>query len=410
MKESLQKAKEEIIERWKQSFEDLQNLNQHNDIIYSYKFSKGRAFLLSECYNGKLKADERLYSKYPENSGLCFKHYFDKDGRALITQELSAIDKAICAGYYNWHNDYIEYVEFNLLSGIPSYIQKITFKNGFRDMYQSVYLNGGGNAPVFENMNRLEMIDFVLNNDIMVFNIEAYEIDQNQISRSYGYAKMGMEILTERIYLYDEIGILQQIKTHYDTGGSFVTYVKPTGKSLKNQIDELSVKLSDYLIHILSQHSFDSPLFCVDLSYQYCYTYWPCLSIITSNQKMEALQQQDDSLLFSANFLETTSDKYPVPDDLGLCFAAFKQSIESKNNWEAGRKMLRQTARLMTQNKLKGLVPVTNDFITFPIEWQLEFDELKKILHRCGASKENIKEWTKAGWVKGWVIFLLASL
>ncbi|WP_143075829.1 hypothetical protein [Parafilimonas terrae] len=68
-----------------------------------------------------------------------------------------------------------------------------------------------------------------------------------------------------------------------------------------------------------------------------------------------------------------------------------------KEDWETGDDLLIKTSKLITANKLKGKVPVSDDFIAFGTDWSMEYD-IETILLKCGADKDNVKQWKKLNW------------
>lgn len=106
--------------------------------------------------------------------------------------------------------------------------------------------------------------------------------------------------------------------------------------------------------------------------------------------------KNDENLLLSSKPLN--EEMADVPDDLTKLFTEFTALMSYKNDYEAGRKMLWQTSKIMTSNKLKGKVPVTDDFIVFSIEWSIDTD-IEEILLQCGAAKSNIRSWEKESWL-----------
>ncbi len=265
-------------------------------------------------------------------------------------------------------------------------------------MYQSASTNGRSGFYTIDNSSTLNTVNEGFNDGHSVIcTIEKYQYAGDIIERAYGLNIMpgGGEYAFEDVYIYDD-GKLKRIKTYLEDGNTYIKYIAPSKKKLSEIMQELSVAFSDYLISLLKKNAFSSPLFCIELSYQYCYTYWPSPAIITEEQMKNAIKNKNESLLYEANFIEVTGE---IPPTLNELYQEFYQRIETGKNWEAGRRMLIQTARLMTASKLMKQIPVAEDFIVFPIEWELEGDELTKILFKCGASKTNIKNWRQSGFV-----------
>ena len=60
--------------------------------------------------------------------------------------------------------------------------------------------------------------------------------------------------------------------------------------------------------------------------------------------------------------------------------------------------MLRAAALRVTKAAPKAL-EVVPGFVAFPVDWELEGDDLGKILKQCGATPSKLREWKKQGWV-----------
>jgi hypothetical protein len=101
------------------------------------------------------------------------------------------------------------------------------------------------------------------------------------------------------------------------------------------------------------------------------------------------------NIFINGEFIYTTN----IPANLEKLYVEFYNRIETKHNWNAGRKMLIETAKLLTTSHLKGALPVTEDFIAFPMDWELEGHTIKKVLLQCGASKINVRQWDEYGWL-----------
>jgi hypothetical protein len=61
--------------------------------------------------------------------------------------------------------------------------------------------------------------------------------------------------------------------------------------------------------------------------------------------------------------------------------------------------MLRESARIVTAASDAPFLR-TADFIAYAIDWELEGDDLAKILKACGASKPSVASWKKRGWLR----------
>ena len=100
--------------------------------------------------------------------------------------------------------------------------------------------------------------------------------------------------------------------------------------------------------------------------------------------------------LFTPNYLNLIhiDDK-----DLARPLQQLQQIMEKEEDWNRGTKMLRKAAFLLTRGKLKGKIAVSEDFVAYPIDWELEGQEFEEVLRDCGQSDEVIRHWKDSGWI-----------
>lgn len=395
MRDKLQIAKDTLIEKWVHAFDEMQDFKNILVDACSFKFSNRRGFSLENYANNKIKAGVRTKNKIPKGESFYFKYLFDKNNRLVALQQINEVATVTHLGYYNWHESHIEYIEYELQFSTPSLISKVYFLNGVKTFFETAILNGSESSTFYNEKDKEKRL--ALAADFLILDIKEYIVESNLIAKHYGYYKCGMEFLTENKYLYNEKNELIQIKTFHNTGNTSISYTKPSAKSLAALIVEIAPKLASYLSHVLSIQDIEDDLFCVQLGYQYCYGYWPNLSIIYAGWKDDAIENNDNTLLFQAEFLEVQNAEFAQLEELENSFSEFDTLMRWKENWQAGRKLLIETAKIMTEKKLFDLVPTSDDFIAFPIEWAM-CEDVKTILSKCGASKENIRKWKKLDW------------
>ncbi len=396
MKESLIKAKEEFIQRFISAYDELHKYEPYQAQTVSFKHADIFSYDLKDYKNGKIKPGSKIYPAPPE-SGTYGKYGFNKEGR-LTTAEIYSKGEKVWIGFFMMKVDLIEYIEFNIASGAPSSVKRMVLENGRKTLYQSCSTNGRSGFYSNEVKDRVDIVRGGFNDGhSAICTIEEYLYESNIIAKAFGLHIMpgAAEWCFEDVYTYKG-NKLEQVKSFYENGSTNIKYIAQSKNSLVALSNTLAITLSDYLVTILQNQHFAEPLFSVELSYQYCYSYRPHLVVITEQQKKQAIEEKKEQLFTDGEFIYATGD---IPIGLDELYAEFYKRLETTKNWEAGRKMLRQVATLMTKSKLKGCMPVTDDFIVFPIEWQLDMDQFEKILLQCGASKSNIKEWKKYGWV-----------
>ena len=72
--------------------------------------------------------------------------------------------------------------------------------------------------------------------------------------------------------------------------------------------------------------------------------------------------------------------------------------IKEGEKWALATAVLRQVAVALTRFDWSGTLEVTQDFVVFAIDWEMEGDDLAAVLG-ASASEEQIQEWAKKGWL-----------
>ena len=163
--------------------------------------------------------------------------------------------------------------------------------------------------------------------------------------------------------------------------------------NLKPLSEILSQKIVESIVDELSKMQFESPLFCLKLSYQYVYNYYPSLIPVTLKFKNWVESEEGPFMADPGDFINPSDQNFETE------FLEFIQLIEEKRNWMAGTNMLRRAAKMLTLSKLNNKIKVTDGFVAFPVDWEIEGMELDKILIQCGAEKSKVKEWKKLKWI-----------
>jgi hypothetical protein len=390
----------ELINRWIRAFDEFELVAQYEAKVVQTKFSDNSRYDLREYANKKVKAGGKMLKERPEEPNNYYYEYgFDLSAMPVMVKEYyNASLQQI--GFYRWEKNLIECIEFSSAAKVPSRICQLIFENGKLIKKQFFSLQSNGRFPIFLEKSKEEIIEFVLSDQNNVFvDIKEYKYAGDAIINANGYAMTpGIGDYTYvDMYKYANTKTLLEIKRFTEKWSPQIQYIKPSKKSLKNLVHELAAMFSDYLIYQLQQCEIDSPLFCLQINYHYCDNYWPHISIISENQKHEAIKNKTDFLFLFSDFLDSKKLEEGVPEKLEEYFAEFMQRITQTANWEAGRRFSQQIARLMAQNKLNGKVPVTNDFVAMAIDWTLT-EDVGKILLKCGADKKKVKEWKNLRW------------
>ena len=379
------------------AFDEIAKFHEIATDTVSYKYSDSFSYELKNYKNGKIAPRSKAFNEPQPNERSYGKFGFDKDG-FLTTAEIYANNQLTWIGFFTKKDTLIEYLEFKIENKAISAIQRLQLENGKKVLLQSATSNGHGTFYPYMDWSIDDKVWSGFHDGFSVrCTIEEYHYEHGKITKADCLNIMpgSGEYEYEDKYTYSN-NKLVEIKTYYSDGNTAITYQAPSAKSLTTLSNELAEMFCDYIISALQKQTFNGPLFSVELAYQYCYSYYPNPVVITGRQKEQAIADGSDNLFSQGEFITISGN---IAEELQKLYTEFYQRIDAADNFEAGRKMLIQTASQLTSTKLKGTIPVTDDFIAFPIEWELEGDELKKILLKCGAPKENVKQWELYGWI-----------
>jgi hypothetical protein len=403
MRESLKLLKAGLIERWVNAHAEIKDIPIYQAKAVSYKYAIGSRYDVKDFNAGRIGAGGKMLNEKPSDGYDYYEYGFDEKGLPVTVRFSHTFNKIDWVGIYKIEKDIVEYIEFCMTTSVVSAIQRITFSKTKKLSTEYFALNGKTASLVDISQPVTKIIEFInTNRDHFIYDVLEFVHADNRIMKAYGVANSpGIgEFLYEDKYQYNENGKLVEIKTFYEDGHANIKYIAPSKRSLTEINNELAGMFCDHLIKVLQSQNIALPLFNVQLNYQYYSDYWPSLYVITEADKNNAVVEKREQLFADVVIDGSTILTFEgAPADLEKLYKEFYQRLETSDNWEAGRKMLCQTARLITSSKLKGIIPVTHDFVAFSIEWLMEAQDLEKILVQCGASKANIDEWKKYGWV-----------
>ncbi|MDB5157287.1 MAG: hypothetical protein JWR50_1994, partial [Mucilaginibacter sp.] len=343
MRENLLIAKEELIERWVAAFDEQTEFETYAAQTITTKYAHAFSYNLNGYKNGEIQPGSKLFDEPPPGDSSYGKYGFNRNG-FLTTAEIYNKHELSHIGFFKKTAHLIEYIEFYLPKNVPSCIQRVFLKNGKKNMLQSVFSNGKSGLYFESGVTLKEKVSAAFNSGYTaVCTIEQYDYANELISKAYGLNIMpGIgQYFYENQYSY-EGKKLANIKTCYEDGRCTFSYVAPSAQSLKAVIKKLSELFCEVLIGTLKEQHFDSALFSVELSYRYCDNYIPNLVVLTGRQKDEVIASGSENIFINGKFIYTIN----IPDNLDKLYVEFYNRMETKSNWDAGRKMLIETAKL----------------------------------------------------------------
>lgn len=399
MKESLQIAKQELIERWIKAFDEIDQFSFYEAKTVKIKYAKSYRFDISSYRNGKIKSGGKLLDEKKDDKMDYHEYGLDKNNFPTISRAKHSWNRIDWIGFYKKEDNLVEYVEFCLNTKVPSVVERFILNNGKKLFYQSFRINGRGTGfhKSYLTLPREEMIKNITNdNSSANLVIEGYEYEKNKIKQAFGYGiSSGYGQYTyEDLYKYYESGKLKEIRTNYKNGfPEKIKYFKSEKKnSFKELSDNLSKKIANRIVNVLTKMDFESPLFCLQLSYRAVVNYWPSLIPVTLKFKNWVKDEEGPFMAQPGDFISVDDENSEEE------FTEFCRIIDEKESWNTATNMLRNVAKILTLSGLDYKIKVTDDFIAFPIDWELEGRELGKILIQCGADKAKVKEWKKLKW------------
>ncbi len=400
MRESLQIAKQELIERWIKAFDEIDQFSFYEAKTVKIRYAESYRFDVSAYKYGKIKAGGKLLDE-KKNDKIDYHEYgLDKNNFPTISRAKHSWNKIDWIGFYKKEDNLVEYVEFCVNTSVPSVIERIILNNGKKLFFQSFRINGRGTGfhKSYLTLPREEMIkNIITDNSSVNLVIEEYEYEKNNIKQAFccGIASGYGQYTCIDLYNYYDSGYLKEIKTIYKNGfPNRIKYFKSEKNTfLKNLSISLTQKIANRIIEVLLAMAFESPLFCLQLSYRSVSNYWPSLIPVTLKFKNWVKDEEGPFMAQPGDFISVNDEN--IEEE----FTEFCRMIDEKESWNAASNMLRNVARILTLSKLDNKIKVTNDFVAFAVDMELEGRELDKIIIKCGADKASVKQWKKLGWI-----------
>lgn len=397
----LRNTLQQLIYRWSEAnfqykliadIEKLLNLSLYSThTLYDFSdFAKSDSWT-PESWLQPTKPAEYSFNEYcfgADNTPLMVKKYYN----GIIAN----------IGLFIWKEQQWEYIEFNVVTLVCSTYCSIYFKNERKDLFLSLRLNGGSFQYGIDNTSAEEIARKLSENSYGFFaEINRYNYEAGRIITADSLSNIpGIgEYITTDYYTYNSKRKLHKITAFDSNEKKQIVYITLSGKSVNKLIKSVAEAMAEYVIACISQIGFKKKISCIALNYQYCYSYWPSFSIISEEEMLDDMNV--GAVIFPMGEFYSSADfNIPISEKFLEDFAELEQYIHQKDKQELGRKMLLETARLMTRSRFNKVVAVTKEFFTFPFDFTLHSPPSKKILKACDASTQLIKAWKKLKWLE----------
>ncbi len=196
MEPEIQQYQEKLIARWKQAFEELSLLPTFEARVVNWEYANSERYPLGKYELGKIPTGGKMLTSGEPASGL-FCYGKDNTGRLIFFKMSRSDGRSSWAGIFNYHHDWIEYVEYCIETKTPSRIEQIWLSSGKKKSYLSLILNGRGSYPVFIGKAKEQIIEQALGDGhTVLLNIRAYEYQNRAITKAIGVnGYMGKELI-----------------------------------------------------------------------------------------------------------------------------------------------------------------------------------------------------------------------
>ncbi len=377
----------DLITRWTRAFDRVAEVMREPVDAVDTVYTVYPAFPLENFTATKFKPGARL-SRTPSKDGDDYKFRLDARGRPLQVRFSHTVNGFDWQGIYLYGTHDVEYIEVCLQTGVPSVYNRLALKDGLVVSEQRFLVNGGAGA--LSSRTSPDLPRRILDTpEAYALYLVQYDVQRGITVAAVEHHEVGGETHRPTLtYEYDAAGSLQRIVQHWpdETRTLFAAKTKTTTKSLA---EDLSARIATAVLTRLATLPSTPRLQALELSYREHDSPIPMLVPLTE-------ADQVDSLALSAN---VAGGRWLKLDDESFAPAIteFTARAEASDNGAVG-KMLRAAALRITK-KARAELPVAPTFVAFAIDWELEGDELAKILKQCGADANQLKAWRKLGWL-----------
>jgi len=405
----LEILKQNLLSRWKQAFYEFDHLQQYKHQITSEKYIPGFRYDLEEYGTTTfLQPAEKLFPVATVREIGDYHFYgFNEEGLPCYTSYGHAVNNVFWEGYYSYGKEWVEYIEYNVGTQVPSSVKRIQFdEKGQKVAWQSLTVNGRGISEDYMHMSVEEKIDNIMSYEHSLFcNIEHFQLEEGRIMKAdcLGIAPGEGEFGYEKMYSYTADGILDEIRKVYESGKSELSYVRPDEYiNVQALITTVAEQLAEAIVDTLEEQRVEAPLSLLELSYHYADAYIPSLSPRSVALTNMISKQHPDEDIFDLIFLATELDHGYIDVNRAKFERSFTQLmaiVSREEKWDIGSLMLRKVAYILTTQQLFGRIAVGKEFAAYAIDWSIEMEDIEDVLRECGATAQSVASWKERGWL-----------
>jgi hypothetical protein len=399
---------QDIFDRWVKAIDEMDTIAAHRENVSIIKYASSIRYDLSNYSKSNFPVGGKVFDENPDEESDYRRYGLDHNGQPVYVFFEHSWNKISWEGIYNYSDNQVEYLEFCINTNVPSCVKVIKYENGRKISYQHFNINGGGSGLPLLKDGKEAYIESIQSNEYSVNSyIEKYIYEGERIIKADCFAvSPGIgQFSFEKSYTYDDQGELAEIRILYPaTEVTMLEYVKiPDDLNMDDLINNLAEKMSGSIIETLLKKGFEEPIVLLELFYRRVERYCPFLKVRFLSEKEELIRMSEDERkkgldLFELFFLSGSGELINVDHEtIERPLLQLMQLMDAKENFNPGTTMLRKTALLLTQNKLNGKLPVSDDFVAYAIDWEMDGRKFEEILMECGQTPEIIQNWRAKG-------------
>jgi hypothetical protein len=380
----------DLIARWKAAFDRIAEVDARPQGAVDTVYTQVPAFALAGYSAKKFKPGARL-AREPSRDGDDYTFRLDARGRPLHVKFAHRVNRVSWKGVYHYRPDEIEYLEFCMQTKVPSVYNRLLLAGDAVLAEQRFVCNGGGSSEQLAKLSTRKKIADILSDPHNYFvYVTLYRLEDGVTTAGEELQEVGGEIHRPTLaYTYAPDGKLQRIVQQWEGGERRTVFAARSKTTTGDLSAALSARIAEQVLTRLRSAGLPAPLVALELSYRDDDHPIPQLIPLTE-------RDQVDGLALAA---EIPAERWIALDeeDFAPEITELVQRARDTGDHAAIPSMLRAAARRVTEDAPRQ-VPVADGFVAFAIDWELEGDEIAKILKQCGASAERIRAWKKMGW------------
>jgi hypothetical protein len=269
----------------------------------------------------------------------------------------------------------------------------MTFSAGIETTRQELIVNCGGYWPALADGSVADRIAEILNNPRNCYCLVRDYTVRDKRTFSGRELRMGLGFdgdFTPIEYTYDASGELERVVQIWPEGKQ-VLFAKRSALTTSKLTELLAARITDHVIDALHQQRPGEQLSAVELNYRAGDSLDMVAVPLWENQKIASLQLILE--VPQAQWAELPEDK------LGDEGAILSARLAKSEQWTPVKKMMRLASKLIMESAGRRLA-LSPEFIAYAIDWEVEGEQLKKVLTACGVSKDLLMAWKQKGLLK----------